>query len=622
MSGDAEIRGHAAALVADVAHTVGRRFAAVAVLAVVAAMAEGVGLMLLVPLLDLLGVTGSGITGSGVTSSAGAGVAASDGAGGVATALRALGRHLDLGEALLLYVLLVAAAGAVVWARSVAATALQSDYVEALRLRLHRAVLAMGWPALGARRQADLTHAMIAEVGQCSFAVQQLLQMLASLMQLPALLLGALLLSPGFTAGVLLLAFGLTLALRPLNRRAFALGGLLADSQRALNAELADQIAGLRLIKGFGVEEARAACVHGLATRARGRQLDQAWASATARMVQRSAAAAAAALALWVGLARMGLALSDLLVLLALFARLMGAALRVQECWRIILLQLPIHARLMEELADWRRAAEPPPAGAPPVLARAIALRGVGYGYADAERGGQGAQGARAALAGLDAEIPAFATTAVVGPSGAGKSTLADIVMGLVPPDVGRLEIDGRPLDGPARAAWRRRVGYVPQDPFLFHATVRENLLLAQPEAEEAELWWALEGATVDGVVRALPRGLDTVVGDRGSRLSGGERQRLALARALLRRPDLLVLDEATASLDAETESLVAGSLRRLQGRLTLLVVAHRPSTVRGADHVLVLEGGRLLAAGDWPAVRAAVGDRLTALDMMDGAAG
>lgn len=617
MSGDAEIRGHAAALVADVAHTVGRRFAAVAVLAVVAAMAEGVGLMLLVPLLDLLGVTGSGIT-----SSAGAGVAASDGAGGVAAALRALGRHLDLGEALLLYVLLVAAAGAVVWARSVAATALQSDYVEALRLRLHRAVLAMGWPALGARRQADLTHAMIAEVGQCSFAVQQLLQMLASLMQLPALLLGALLLSPGFTAGVLLLAFGLTLALRPLNRRAFGLGGLLADSQRALNAELADQIAGLRLIKGFGVEEARAARVHGLATRARGRQLDQARASATARMVQRSAAAAAAALALWVGLARMGLALSDLLVLLALFARLMGAALRVQECWRIILLQLPIHARLMEELADWRRAAEPPPAGAPPVLARAIALRGVGYGYADAERGGQGAQGARAALAGLDAEIPAFATTAVVGPSGAGKSTLADIVMGLVPPDVGRLEIDGRPLDGSARAAWRRRVGYVPQDPFLFHATVRENLLLAQPEAEEAELWWALEGAAVDGVVRALPRGLDTVVGDRGSRLSGGERQRLALARALLRRPDLLVLDEATASLDAETESLVAGSLRRLQGRLTLLVVAHRPSTVRGADHVLVLEGGRLLAAGDWPAVRAAVGDRLTALDMMDGAAG
>lgn len=614
MSGDAEIRGHAAALVADVARTVGRRFAAVAVLAVVTAMAEGVGLMLLVPLLDLLGVTGS----------SDAGVAASDGAGGVATALRALGRHLDLGEALLLYVLLVAAAGAVVWARSVAATALQSDYVEALRLRLHQAVLAMGWPALGAQRQADLSHAMIAEVGQCSFAVQQLLQMLAALMQLPVLLLGALLLSPGFTAGVLLLAFGLTLALRPLNRRAFALGGLLADSQRALNAELADQIAGLRLIKGFGVEEARAACVHSLATRARGRQLDQARASATARMVQRLAAAAAAALALWVGLARMGLALSDLLVLLALFARLMGAALRVQECWRIILLQLPIHARLMEELADWRRAAEPPPAGEPPVLARAIALRGVGYGYADAGRGGQRAQGqgARAALAGLDAEIPAFATTAVVGPSGAGKSTLADIVMGLVPPDVGRLEIDGWPLDGPARAAWRRRVGYVPQDPFLFHATVRENLLLAQPEVEEAELWWALEGAAVDGVVRALPRGLDTVVGDRGSRLSGGERQRLALARALLRRPDLLVLDEATASLDAETESLVAGSLRRLQGRLTLLVVAHRPSTVRGADHVLVLEGGRLLAAGDWPAVRAAVGDRLTALDMMDGAAG
>jgi len=188
--------------------------------------------------------------------------------------------------------------------------------------------------------------------------------------------------------------------------------------------------------------------------------------------------------------------------------------------------------------------------------------------------------------------------------------------MGLAAPAEGSLLVDGTPLDAATRVAWRSRIGYVPQDPFLFHTTVRANLTLARPEAEEAELWRALEEAAVADTVRALPRGLDTMVGDRGTRLSGGERQRVALARALLRRPDLLVLDESTASLDAETEALVAEALRRLHGRLTVLVVAHRPSTVSAADHVLVLEGGRLLASGSWQEVRAAAGNRVAALGM------
>mgnify|MGYP001616423148 CR=1 FL=1 len=139
-------------------------------------------------------------------------------------------------------------------------------------------------------------------------------------------------------------------------------------------------------------------------------------------------------------------------------------------------------------------------------------------------------------------------------------------------------------LDGSKRSAWRRSVGYVPQEVFLFPDSVRANLAWANPPADEARLWQVLTLAAAADFVRALPLGLDTQVGERGIRLSGGERQRLALARALLRQPTLLVLDEATSALDSENERLIQTALQHLHGQMTVLVIAHRLSTVRAAD--------------------------------------
>src|SRR5690606_21964199 len=189
--------------------------------------------------------------------------------------------------------------------------------------------------------------------------------------------------------------------------------------------------------------------------------------------------------------------------------------------------------------------------------------------------------------------------TAIVGPSGGGKSTVADVLIGLLAPDEGEVLVDGEPLTDAQRPAWRRRVAYVAQDVFLFHDTVRANLLLADPDADDARLWEALEAASA-GFVKDLPDGLDTVVGDRGTRLSGGERQRLALARALLREPELLVLDEATSSLDAVNEARVQEAIRRLHGRTTMVVIAHRLATVRDADAIHVLVDGRITESGTW----------------------
>ena len=187
---------------------------------------------------------------------------------------------------------------------------------------------------------------------------------------------------------------------------------------------------------------------------------------------------------------------------------------------------------------------------------------------------------------------------ALVGPSGAGKTTVTHLVARLYDADSGAVRVGGHAVRDVTLQSLEDAVGYVTQDAHMFHDTIRANLLYARPGATDEEVWAALESAQIATLVRALPDGLDTVVGDRGYRLSGGERQRLAIARLLLKAPAIVVLDEATAHLDSESEAAVQRALdAALEGR-TSLVIAHRLSTVRNADTILVLDGGRIIQSG------------------------
>ncbi|MEX5632819.1 ABC transporter ATP-binding protein/permease [Parafrankia sp. FMc2] len=199
------------------------------------------------------------------------------------------------------------------------------------------------------------------------------------------------------------------------------------------------------------------------------------------------------------------------------------------------------------------------------------------------------------ALDGASLQVPAGSTVALVGPSGAGKSTLVNVLLGLLPLESGRILIDDRETD---LAAARARAAVVSQDVYLFHATIAQNLRLADPTASDSAVADALREAGLDDVVAALPAGADTVIGERGESLSGGQRQRLALARALLRRADLLVLDEATSNLDGITERAVLDALDAQTRPRTTLVIAHRRSTLRVADLIAVVSGGQVEAAG------------------------
>ena len=190
------------------------------------------------------------------------------------------------------------------------------------------------------------------------------------------------------------------------------------------------------------------------------------------------------------------------------------------------------------------------------------------------------------ALAHFSARFPAGSVTVVTGASGAGKTTLGDVLLGLLDVERGAVLVDGQPMAGLPRARWRERVGYLAQEPMLLHGTIRENLLFAQPGATDEALRAALRAAACD-FVDALPQGLDAPLGERGVMVSGGERQRLALARALLRTPGLLVLDEATSALDAETERRILQTVRALSGRCTVVFCTHRSAPRAIADQVI-----------------------------------
>ncbi|WP_017301260.1 ABC transporter ATP-binding protein [Nodosilinea nodulosa] len=206
-----------------------------------------------------------------------------------------------------------------------------------------------------------------------------------------------------------------------------------------------------------------------------------------------------------------------------------------------------------------------------------------------------------AALHNISLIVPPGQTIALVGPSGAGKSTFINLVIGFLRPTQGTLYLDGQDMNGLDLRTYRRWVSVVSQDTILFEGTVRENILYGTDSADEQKLHWAIEAANADEFIHRLPQGLDTLIGENGAKLSGGQRQRLTIARALIRDPRVLILDEATASLDTASESLIQSALQQLMGGRTTFVVAHRLSTIRRADQIVVLNQGQIVEVGTHP---------------------
>ena len=546
--------------------------AALVVLTLASAVTEGAGLVLLVPMLAALG----------------------GGAGHVPEFIARLGLPVQLEPLLVLFVALILLRGAVAIGRDLASLTFETRLVDGLRRRAWHALLRSDWRQLSAMRQSDVQSLLVSNIDRIGHGVNQLLALCVNGATLVALGVAALAISPTVVAVAALGGVAVVAAHRGMRRRAHALGQQISHAYETVHAALTDTLGALRIVKSYNREDRAEQDLFTAFSALRRAERRYARDNGMARMALQSGGALVLAVLVWLAIARWHLGTAAILPLVALFARALPLLGTVQESWQNWSHSRPALDATVAFLATFEgsreadtmsgQAAQPVPAPLHELALRAVTVR-----HADR---------AAPALDAVTLALPVGSTTILSGPSGAGKSTVADVLGGLMAPDAGDLLLDGVALDPARRRGWRDRVAYVQQDPVLFHASIRNNLLWAAPGANEAHLQAALRDASAEFVF-ALPDGLDTMVGDRGARLSGGERQRIALARGLLRDPALLILDEVTSALDADNEAAVTRAIAGLHGRLTILIIGHRGALASLADHAVRLDGGRVVTNRD-----------------------
>ncbi|MEZ5692529.1 MAG: ABC transporter ATP-binding protein [Altererythrobacter sp.] len=544
----------------------GPRLWALAGASLLGAMLEGAGFVLLVPLVD---ATLGGEAG-----------------GRLSEALRWIGPLPSLGTLLAIFVAILALRAAAEFARRLLTFDIRMAVVDGLRHRAISALVAADWRYLSRQRQSDNRALLLTAIERAGLASSSLFALVTTLFNLGAVALAALVISPlfallGVVAGALVL-----LLYRGLRSNAARLGEALTGRNKAVFGNLEKTLDGMRIIKSFGAEDRMAEEARAGFTAMRKVQRRYIAQSGLARLALQIAGAIALAAIVWFAVTQWNYDSAMLLPLIAIFARAVPQLAGLQEQWQDWSHAAPaLHETwALIEQAEAAREVPGEISSTPHSLETGFALRGVTV------RHREGAP----ALDNVTLEGRAGSIIALTGPSGCGKSTLADVLGGLIAPDEGEVVLDGRALRPGERREWRAKVAYVQQEPVLFHGTVRDNLLWADPGADDVRLEQALQRAHA-GFVFDLPQGLDTPVGDAGRHLSGGERQRIVLARGLLRDPALLILDEATSALDTAAEREVADAVEAMRGSCTILVITHRGLLAELADRHLVMEAGRFV---------------------------
>lgn len=583
---------------------------------------SGVGLVMLVP---LLGVAGLDVGGGSIGQLA-----------QLATStLAAFGLEMTIPTVIGAFLSVIAVGAALQRVHSVRTARLYHGFVVSVRRRVHEAITRSAWTTFVRRPSSSFVHVLTQEVERMGGATSGLINFGISTVMTSIYVGLALFLSPLATLLVIACGAALLGLLARSTRLGRAKGEAVSRAYAGLHAAIAEHLAGMRVSKSHGLEPFHLDRFGERIGRTAAAQVDLVRNRAMVAFWMQLGSATIMAGVFVFALGALALPLASILLMLFLFTRLVPMLSGLQRQVQQILNLLPAVDRVEQMTSALDADAEPAWSdgdGSAPELATSLRFERVRFRYEGVPPAIDGARDATpptvemqdrpiVVLRDVDIEIPAGKTTAIVGPSGAGKSTVADLAVGLLSPTSGRVTVDGVVLEGTRVHAWRRRLGYVNQDTFLFNETIRENLRLVRPDASDDEIRAALLDASAS-FVEALPDGLDTVVGDRGVRLSGGERQRIALARAILRRPTLLLLDEATSALDPENERVIQTAIERMAGRLTILIIAHRLASVRAADVIYVMEAGAVVESGGWDALVRRPNGRFRALCIAQGLLG
>lgn len=469
----------------------------------------------------------------------------------------------------------------------------ESEFIEnsSLRLRdeLYAAVSGASWESLTARKDTDTISLFTSQCGQVSAGISEVIHLLASLVSAGIQLGIALWMSAPVTLLVCLLGACMLAVFKPLRKKSRDYGDEMIRISREFYAELQNQLSSVKEVRAYGVEREHAETFGRINRSFVDARMRYVRLSATPGVVYSVAAALLIAAVYLVCTLGMRLETDRLVVLVYVFARLWPLFSGFQGRMQFINSCVPAYEKLTEALSSLRSEREPEEMEADFSNWRVAVFDGVHFVYRDAKE---------ETLRGVSFSLRRGEILALLGRNGAGKTTAVNLLLGFLLPKAGEIRVDGKALTVANLRAWRRQAGYVPQDPLILNASVRENLTRFHPGATENDVITALKAAMAWDFVCSLPQGLDTSLGDRGVRLSGGERQRIVLARVLLGKPSLIVLDEATNALDYESETAFRKVVQSIRGRAAVVVIAHRLTTVRMADRVMVLENGVITEQG------------------------
>ena len=553
---------------------------------VVAGLCEGLGLALFMPLLVILDGGGR------------------DPGGGIAlvkSAFAAVGMPVNLFTMLVLIVFLVGGSLLIIFAKDRLLARAKFGKMGALRKALSESLFLSDWNHLSHRAGGEVANQLLVECLRSAAGLTLQVMVVATCIQIAIFAAISAILSWKLLLLCVLLAAGVAWLIQPLHRRTKAIGEEINKANRVYGFYVADFLRGARLVRVTGSEDRVLERIQGF-NQATTKEFRDAEVTRTfSYFVVQALTVAILASVIAASRQVFGIPTPTLLTFLLIMARMAPRFIQLQQYYQAYAEYAAAFSVIDDAIDSGRDQAEKRHGGARPFRAMddGLALETVSFRYPDEDKG---------AVEAVSLNIPRNAMVAVVGASGAGKSTLIDLIAGLREPDSGRIAIDGVDLAEIDLVSWRRRIGYVTQDVTIFNDTVRNNLLFAHPDAGEADIRQVLDLVRMRDIVAALPNGLNTVLGEGGIRLSGGQKQRLALARALIGDPQLLLLDEATSALDNESERLIQEALESIAHRLTIVVVAHRLATVRRADMIYVMEGGRIVESGAFDALVAGKG--------------
>lgn len=556
-----------------------RKVALALTLMVILSLNEAVSLLILVPLLGLVGLdVGQGSLGQIDVL--------------VSGFFSYLGLQPTLVLVLILYVIVISVSALLTRYQTLQTSQIQYQFANHLRQRLYNAITNSNWLFFSRMKSSSLAHALTNEIDRISTGTGQFLTFIASIMILVVYIIFALELAGLFTGVIFAVGIVILLVLRRRASKSRTSGEDITTTTRDLYYSILQHLDGMKTIKSFGMQDENKKVFNKQSNQVAGNYLQAIRSYVDVKLLFDVGTVIVLALMVFILIEVVKLPTASLFLLIYLFVRMIPQFSTVQRAYQYFINMLPAFGNVssLEEQFLGNSESKEKDNGSVEFKV-SIKLENVSFSYEDEEH---------FTLDNLNLEIPAGKTIALAGPSGAGKSTVADLVMGLISPDQGKVTVDGKPITHSSVASWRNRIGYVAQETFLFNETIRFNLKLASPDASEDDLKEAIRMAAADGFVGKLPEGMDTVIGDRGVRLSGGERQRLALARALLRKPSLLIMDEATSNLDSDNEEKILKAIDDIHGEITILMIAHRISTIKNADQIYLVNQGKIQESGSW----------------------